>query len=219
MLSERNCIKNRLLSADVLSTQMIISCDAMDFGCNGGHLDDTMEFLSSQALPAVTCDHKIFEYIGRPLGTCPLYELEGDDPTPDCASRPVKCIRNSKTKMTTEGEMKIEILKNGPITSKMLVFSDLAIEYVGGIYYYDLGSENETKNALIGSHAVLITGWGETKFEDSQVKYWTVKNSWGSDWGEDGYFKIRMGDCYLGQAGFEGAFACEPEQLPLLTII
>ena len=83
----------------------------------------------------------------------------------------------------------------------------------------DHSNINETKNALIGSHAVLITGWGETKFEDSQVKYWTVKNSWGSDWGEDGYFKIRMGDCYLGQAGFEGAFACEPEQLPLLTII
>ena len=75
------------------------------------------------------------------------------------------------------------------------------------------------ENELIGSHAVLIIGWGqtpaaqtETKDDDALVEYWIVKNSWGADWGEAGYFKIRMGDCYLAQDSFEGAFACETEQ-------
>jgi cathepsin C len=38
-------------------------------------------------------------------------------------------------------------------------------------------------------HSVLITGWGE---EDGE-KYWKVLNSWGTRWGEDGYFRIKRG--------------------------
>ena len=127
-------------------------------------------------------------------------------------------MRHSKTQMTTESQMKKEIRENGPIVSKMLVFADLAKEYVQGVYSFDVQSFSKTSdkenlegtNSLIGSHAVLIVGWGETEQiseggvseveandEDAKVKYWIVKNSWGADWGENGYFKIRMGDCYL----------------------
>ena len=74
MLAERNCISKGLTSAEVLSTEMIISCDNMDFGCNGGHLDATMDFLSEEAIPVISCDRDKYAYMEKALESCPLYD-------------------------------------------------------------------------------------------------------------------------------------------------
>jgi len=91
----------------------------------------------------------------------------------------VKCKHGSTKAIIDIDQIKQEILDYGSVSSSMIVFSDL-LDYLDGIYHTDGFSE------IIGAHAVLIVGWGTY----AGTQYWVVKNSWGDDWGQKGYFNI-----------------------------
>ena len=56
--------------------------------------------------------------------------------------------------------------------------------FLDGVYY------NVTKD-FIRTHAVKIIGWGsELDKNGKDVQYWLVANSWGKEWGENGFMKI-----------------------------
>ena len=63
----------------------------------------------------------------------------------------------------------------------MTVYKDFT-HYKSGIYKHVDGNK-------LGGHAVTIVGYNDAE------KYWLVRNSWGTHWGENGYFKIAYGEC------------------------
>lgn len=79
----------------------------------------------------------------------------------------------------------------GPVVTTMNLFDDFR-HHESGVYVYD-GSSPEQP----GGHIILITGWTD---DDTVVNggYWTLKNSAGLSWGENGF-----GKAAYGQAGID----------------
>ena len=71
-------------------------------------------------------------------------------------------------------------LAHGPLVTTMTVYGDF-IAYSGGIYKHVTGDS-------LGGHAIAIVGY------DDAGRYWIVRNNWGADWGEAGFFRVSWDD-------------------------
>lgn len=80
------------------------------------------------------------------------------------------------------------IASKGPVSASMEVYEDF-LSYGSGVYEHVTGS-------LIGYHAVCVVGY------DDSDQCWIVKNSWGREWGDSGFFRIAYGQC-----GIDSRFA------------
>lgn len=85
--------------------------------------------------------------------------------------------------------------------------------YAGGVF---AGCHKDT----VVNHAVLAVGYGVDK-KKSGKKYWTIRNSWGSGWGERGFLRLERhsGDsdyCGTDNKPLDGVF-CDgaPESVPV----
>jgi len=169
-----NFIKNKKLVS--LSEQNLVDCDhecvefegekSCDQGCNGGLM------------------WAAFQYVQKSGGI----ETEGDYPyegyDEKCKWKKEKgavTVTGWKKLPTTEDELAAAVAVNGPVS--VAINADPVQYYSSGIIS---GRGCDPKSL---DHGVLIVGYGEEKGK----KYWIVKNSWGSDWGEEGYFRIARG--------------------------
>ncbi len=83
--------------------------------------------------------------------------------------------------LTDMGEMKQQLAESGPFEATMAVYVDF--------YYYTSGVYEYSSGRLVGFHAVTVVGY------DDEEGYWIAKNSWGTDWGDAGWFRIAYGQC------------------------
>ena len=171
-LSDRFAIET---SSDViLSPQHLVSCDRNNFGCNGGYLNKAWDFMTKTGVMTDAC----YPYTSGTAG------VDGDCKS-SCSdgSSPVFYHSTGTTTSRTNSVTQQHLQAEGPVEAAFTVYEDF-MSYKSGIYTHTTGG-------MLGGHAIKNVGWGS----EGGVKYWIMANSWGTSWGEDGFFKIKMGDC------------------------
>jgi hypothetical protein len=137
---------------------------------------------------------------------------DGDqDPIPaECwaVARPVRYGVKAFGKVPAgEESMQREIMARGPIVCGIACPESFVYGYKGGVFVDD-GADKEL------DHDVELVGWGEEEGTDEQGnsvtrKYWLVRNSWGTYWGQLGFFKLERGANALQvESGEDGSGDC-----------
>ena len=152
------------------SEQHILSCSGAG-SCRGGWYGNVFQYMTSNG----TLLERLFRYQGTDLpcvynGNTPLKAATWGYVKPDAS-------------IPNPTEMKQALCQYGPI-AVAVEMTDAFKAYKGGVF-----RENAKGRP---NHAVNIIGW------DEQKQAWLVKNSWGTDWGEDGYMWIKYNSNQIG---------------------
>ncbi len=86
-------------------------------------------------------------------------------------------------KMPSIEQLKAALIKYGPVAAPMLADHCFSI-YKSGVFN---GQNNNSVN-----HVVVLIGWDDAKGA------WLIQNSWGKNWGEDGFAWIKYGSNNIG---------------------
>jgi KDEL-tailed cysteine endopeptidase len=153
-----------------LSEQELVDCATGisygSHGCNGGQPDGAFKYLIQNG----QCSYNSYPYVSgttKTGGTCQ------------------KCTAVAQFSSCSDVTANDQISLKGAVAQQPV---SIAIE--ADTKYFQLYSSGVlTDAAKCGQnldHAVLIVGYGT----DNGNKYWNVKNSWGTSWGENGYVRI-----------------------------
>ena len=175
-LAEKLCIESDEKKLVPLSAQELLSCDTANKGCRGGYVNNALEYIVMRGLSTEEC----LPYKGTFDAKCS-----------EMCAEPMKVRPESFCVLFGDNDIKREIMKNGPVVSSMEVYTDF-LSYKTGVY-----SKGEDIPKFSGYHTIKIVGWGvEDGSEDEpnkRNKYWIIENSWGQDWGLNGYAKVSEG--------------------------
>lgn len=148
-----------------LSEQILVSCSGVGT-CSGGSSASASNYIRDVGLPLESC----FQYTAT-NNSC-------SNACSDWQQNTYKIIgwHRASTTAITPDDIKNALYAYGPMIATMYVYNDF-FSYRSGVYSYTTGS-------YAGAHAVLVVGYDDTQ------QAFIVKNSWGSGWGEAGYFMI-----------------------------
>eukprot|EP00817_Percolomonadidae_sp_ATCC50343_P000771 CAMPEP_0117421938 /NCGR_PEP_ID=MMETSP0758-20121206/2888_1 /TAXON_ID=63605 /ORGANISM="Percolomonas cosmopolitus, Strain AE-1 (ATCC 50343)" /LENGTH=310 /DNA_ID=CAMNT_0005204279 /DNA_START=10 /DNA_END=942 /DNA_ORIENTATION=+ len=192
VLSDRLCIATNGNTNIVLSPQDLVSCDKSNYGCQGGYLDKTWQYLESTGIVSDKC----MPYTAGNgfVASCP----NGQCPTSSESWTKHKAKSGSTVHFGSASSMQQDIQAHGPIQVGFRVYQDF-FNYKSGVYTHQSGG-------LAGGHAVKVDGWG---VDNNGTPYWIVANSWGTTWGQQGYFWIKRGtdECGIESQAYAGQAA------------
>ncbi|KAK4410042.1 Cysteine proteinase RD21A [Sesamum angolense] len=147
-----------------LSEQELVDCDKTEnAGCNGGLMDYAFQFIISNGGMDTEAD---YPYRGRD-GRC------------DPSRKNAKVVSIDGYEDVPHDERALQKAVAHQPVSVAIEASGRALQlYSSGVFIGECGSQLD--------HGVVAVGYGT----EGGVDYWIVRNSWGTEWGEDGYLRL-----------------------------
>lgn len=145
-----------------LSEQHVVDC-LSNYTCGGGHPAYVFQFVANIGI------HLESDY--------PYREQQNEC---DNTTQPRSNVTLSDIGVVTgsDDDLKLGLIENGPLSTCFSVTANWRF-YKSGVWYH-----NEC--AQLSNHCVLVVGYGTENGHD----YWLIKNSWGPNWGDNGYIKM-----------------------------
>jgi len=167
-----------------LAEEFVKQCTQHDPGCNNATISFAMGVLSTEGIVLEECD----PYVAEASPPC--------NPN-DCPERYI--VTGYQVVLNTEATIKQAIYDNGAVYATMdgTFYIDADTNTLTFASDYDGTCVAYSDDTSI-SHAVNIVGWSNDSLDicddggipGSSTNYWICKNSWGTDWGDDGFFYI-----------------------------
>jgi cathepsin L len=176
-----------------LSEQQFVDCDfgnggifsGGDWGCGGGEPYWAFKYAKNVAL----CTESSYHY----TATGPETREEGQK---SCSAHtsceigvPKGSVIGYKTVLRFSNSALMDAVATQPVSVAIDADVDVFMHYQSGVLAESCGFQLD--------HAVLIVGYGT----DNNQDYWTVKNSWGTTWGESGFVRLTRDGWFSGECG------------------
>jgi C1A family cysteine protease len=156
-----------------LSEQVLLSCSGAG-SCGGGYVNKVANFLVGTG----DSGESTFAYTGADTA-CAKAAAGWKDSAYKITSW--QFVANWNNKVTPD-MIKNALINSGPLPVTFNVNNDF--------YSYKSGVYSSVGSSYVGRHAVTIVGY------DDAAQAFIVKNSWGTGWGENGYFRVAYNQLY-----------------------
>jgi len=171
-----------------ISPQILLNCRGGG-SCGGGNPLGALSYIAKDGISDETCaPYQAKDGTCDDLGKCKNCHSPASATNCYAVQNYTKWFISEYGVAIGAAKMKAEIFARGPITCGVDATKKFD-EYTGGIF-------SEFLPVPITNHEISVVGWGV----DSQTgqEYWIGRNSWGTYWGENGWFKMLMHKHNLG---------------------